>query len=67
MRWEYKIIFMVSDEADENGYEQRLHESMQVLNNLGSEGWELIAILSHPTAATRNRYHALFKREKKGD
>jgi hypothetical protein len=35
MRWEYKIVFMVSDAADEDQYEDRLHESMHTLNNLG--------------------------------
>ena len=64
MRWEYKIVFMVADETDEDGYERRLHESMNALNNLGSEGWELVALLPHATAAKLKKYHALFKREK---
>jgi hypothetical protein len=64
MRWEYKIVFMVSDESDEDAYEQRLHESMNTLNHLGSEGWELAGILPHATAAKLKKYHALFKREK---
>lgn len=66
MRWEYKIVFMVSDAADEDEYEERLHESMHSLNNLGSEGWELVGLLPHATATKLKKYHALFKREKTG-
>lgn len=65
MRWEYKIVFICSEVADEDEYEQRLHESVHTMNHLGSEGWELIGFLPHRFAADQNKYHALFKREKK--
>lgn len=64
MGWEYKIVFICSEVADEDEYEQRLHESVHTMNNLGSEGWELIGFLPHRLTTDRNKYHALFKREK---
>ncbi len=64
MSWEYKIVFMGTDLADEEEYERRLHDSMHTLNALGSEGWELIGFLPRQAASRPNRYHALFKRRK---
>jgi hypothetical protein len=64
MSWEYKIVFIGADLTDEEQYEQRLHDSMHMLNTLGSEGWELIGFLPHQTASRLNKYHALFKRKK---
>ena len=64
MSWEYKIVFLVADEADEDGYELRLHESMHMLNTLGSEGWELIGYLPHQIQGKRNKFHVIMKRLK---
>lgn len=66
MGWEYKIVFIGADLADEDEYEKRLHDSVHALNDLGSKGWELIGFLPHQTAPHLNKYHALFKREKTG-
>lgn len=67
MGWEYKIVYIGTDSKDEEEYEQRLHNSLHTLNGLGSEGWELIFVLPHQTAADLTKFHALFKREKKAD
>lgn len=45
MVWEYKIIFIGTESEDEDEYETRLHDGVHLLNELGSEGWELICYL----------------------
>jgi hypothetical protein len=64
MNWEYKIVFVWSEAAEEDEYERRLHESTHTLNELGSEGWELIGFLPHQPVANQKKYHALLKRRK---
>jgi uncharacterized protein DUF4177 len=64
MGWEYKIVFVFSEVADEDEFEKRLHDSVHTLNNLGDDGWELVGLLPHLTTASLKKYHALFKREK---
>lgn len=62
MTWEYKIVYSSMELTDEEEYEQRLHDSVRMLNRLGSEGWELISFLPHRTAARQTKYHAVLKR-----
>jgi len=64
MNWEYKIVYFGVEEADEDEYEKRLHESAHLLNKFGGDGWELIAFLPHRMAGDTNKYHAIFKRPK---
>jgi hypothetical protein len=64
MTWEYKIIYFVMDDADEDEYERRLHNSARQLDKFGGEGWELIAFLPHRMADNSTRHHAVFKRPK---
>ncbi|MCM2359054.1 MAG: DUF4177 domain-containing protein [Geobacteraceae bacterium] len=66
MSWEYKLVFIGSAAVDEELFEESLHASLHTLNSLGSEGWELIGFLPHLTPAGLQKYHAVFKREKKG-
>jgi hypothetical protein len=64
MVWEYKIIFIGTESEDEEEYETRLHDGVHLLNELGSEGWELITYLPHQMAEKRIKYHAVLKRLK---
>jgi hypothetical protein len=64
MNWEYKLVYFGMENADEDEYEKRLHESAHLLNKFGEEGWELITFLPHRMAAESNKYHAVFKRPK---
>lgn len=64
MVWEYKIIFIGTESEDEEEYERRLHDGVHLLNELGSDGWELINYLPHQMAGTRIKYHAILKRQK---
>lgn len=64
MIWEYKIVFICMESEDEDEYESRLHEGGHLLNELGSEGWELITYLPHHMAGKRTKYHAVLKRQK---
>ena len=64
MAWEYKIVYSGMEVPDEEKYEQRLHDSVRMLNDLGGEGWELVAFLPHRTAANLTKYHAVLKRQK---
>lgn len=66
MVWEYKIIFIGTESEDEDEYETRLHDGVHLLNELGSEGWELICYLPHRMAGNRAKYHAVLKRQKTG-
>ncbi|MBI2353779.1 MAG: DUF4177 domain-containing protein [Deltaproteobacteria bacterium] len=62
MIWEYKIVFIGTESADEDEYETRLHDGVHMLNELGSEGWELIGYLPHRMQGQRNKYHVILKR-----
>ncbi len=62
MIWEYKVVHLVSDTADEDEYEARLHDSVHILNDLGKEGWELIGLLPHRSTGHSRRYHVVMKR-----
>lgn len=64
MIWEYKIVFIGTETADEDEYEARLHDSVHMLNELGSEGWELVGYLPHPMASGLTKYHVILKRPK---
>ncbi len=64
MAWEYKIIFINSESVDEVEYETRLHDGAHLLNELGSEGWELVCFLPRQMAGKINKYHAVLKRPK---
>ncbi len=64
MVWEYKIIFVGTESEDEEEYETRLHDGVHLLNELGSEGWELINYLPHHMSGKRTKYHAVLKRHK---
>ena len=64
MKWEYKIVYFGIEEADEEEYEKRLHESARQLDKFGAEGWELISFLPHRMSGKVNKYHADFKRPK---
>jgi hypothetical protein len=64
MVWEYKIIYIGSESADEEEYETRLHDGAHLLNELGREGWELINYLPHQMVGKSIRYHAILKRQK---
>ncbi len=63
MTWEYKIIYIGLETEDEDEYETRLHNGVHVLNELGSEGWELIGYLPHLITGKRAKYHAVLKRQ----
>ena len=62
MKWEYKVVFIGMESADEEEYEARLHEGVHLLNELGGEGWELICYLPHLVPGARNKYHVVLKR-----
>jgi hypothetical protein len=62
MAWEYKLVHLVADSIDEDTYEERIHDSFHYLNELGSEGWELVGFLPHRSTAHSRRYHAILKR-----
>jgi hypothetical protein len=65
--WEYKIVYFSSEPLDdEAAYESRLHDGLQVLNELGSQGWELVQFLGHPLSETAWKHHAVFKRPRNG-
>jgi len=64
MVWEYKFIFVTTETQDEEDYEKRLHESVHLLNDLGSDGWELIGLLPHKMAGNLVKHHAILKRAK---
>jgi hypothetical protein len=66
MHWEYRIVFMGSESTDEEEYETRLHDGVHLLNELGSEGWELIGYLPHQMMGKRTKHHAILKRQKTG-
>ncbi len=66
MTWEYKIVYFGLDTLDEDDYEERLHERGHMLNELGSQGWELITLVSHRTADRLKKYHAVLKRPATG-
>ncbi|HEY4745560.1 MAG TPA: DUF4177 domain-containing protein [Desulfuromonadaceae bacterium] len=66
MIWEYKIVFVGTETADEDEYETRLHDGVHLLNELGSEGWELVAYLPRQMASGFARYHVVLKRPKGG-
>lgn len=62
MVWEYKIVHLVADSGDEDQYEERLHNSVHHLNELGKEGWELAGFLPHRSTSDNRRYHVIMKR-----
>jgi hypothetical protein len=64
MMWEYKIVFVGTESIDEDEYETRLHDGIHLLNELGSEGWELISYLPHQMTAKLTKYHVILKRPK---
>jgi len=64
MNWEYKIVFIGTESTDEEEYETRLHDGVHMLNELGSEGWELIGYLPHRMQGSLNKYHVIMKRPK---
>lgn len=64
MVWEYKIVFIGTESTDEEEYETRLHDGVHLLNELGSEGWELISYLPHQMASKQIKYHVVLKRQK---
>ena len=66
MIWEYKLIFVGSESTDETEYEARLHDSIHLLNEMGSEGWELIGFLPNRMAGRLTKFHAILKRQKGG-
>jgi hypothetical protein len=66
MAWEYKIVFVGTETADEDEYETRLHDGIHLLNELGSEGWELVAYLPHQMPGRLTKYHVVLKRPKGG-
>lgn len=69
MVWEYKIVYFCMEErrfTDEDDYEERLHRCEHGLNQMGSEGWEVVAFLPHTTAHNQIKYHTVFKRPKAG-
>lgn len=64
MVWEYKIVFIGTESTDEEEYETRLHDGVHLLNELGSEGWELISYLPHQMTSKQTKYHVVLKRQK---
>ena len=64
MLWEYKIVFIGTETSDEDEYETRLHDGVHLLNELGSEGWELVAYLPHHMKEKLTKYHVVMKRPK---
>jgi len=64
MVWEYKIVFIGTESTDEEEYETRLHDGVHLLNELGSEGWELISYLPHQMTPKQTKYHVVLKRQK---
>lgn len=66
MIWEYKIVFVGTEATDEDEYENRLHDGVHLLNELGSEGWELVAYLPRQMAGKLTKYHVILKRPKGG-
>ena len=66
MLWEYKIIFVGTESEDEDEYETRLHDGVHLLNELGSEGWELSNYLPHHMPGHRTKLHAVLKRQRPG-
>jgi hypothetical protein len=66
MVWEYKIVYIGTESTDEDEYETRLHDGVHLLNELGSEGWELIGYLPHHMTAKQTKYHVVLKRLKSG-
>lgn len=64
MLWEYKIVFIGTESANEEEYEARLHDGVHLLNELGNEGWELIGYLPHQMTGRVTKYHAVLKRPK---
>ncbi len=49
-QWEYKVVNLYQDNAE------------KILNELGSEGWEIVAVQSGNDATAKGLYH--FKRQK---
>lgn len=66
MVWEYKLVYVGSESADESEYETRLHDGVHLLNEFGSEGWELIGFLPNRTHENLTKFHAVLKRQKSG-
>jgi hypothetical protein len=67
MRWEYKIIFFISEPLDDDvQYESRLHEGVHILNDMGADGWELVQFLDHQVSKNVMKYHAILKRPVSG-
>ena len=62
MNWEYKIVFVGTETTDEDEYETRLHDGVRLLNELGSEGWELVAYLPRQMPGNLTKYHVVLKR-----
>jgi hypothetical protein len=67
MTWEYKIVYFSCEPLhDEERYESRLHDGVQILNELGGEGWELVHFFEHQVSKEMKKHHAVFKRPHAG-
>ncbi len=69
MIWEYKAVYFGLDTVapqviEEDEYEERLYNGVEMLNEMGKEGWELVTFISHTTSTMINKYHAVLKRPK---
>lgn len=69
MIWEYKAVYFGLDAVspqviEEDEYEERLYNGVEMLNEMGKEGWELVTFVSHTTSTNINKYHAVMKRAK---
>lgn len=69
MNWEYKAVFFQTDvvspqKIEEDEYEEALYSGIEMLNEVGSHGWELVNFMSHKMSSGIIKYHAVLKRPK---
>jgi len=70
MKWEYKIVALLSIASQESKNVRRIIGGAEALddylNRMGDNGWELVHILSPDEEYDVGVYQAIFKRLKKG-